>query len=133
MEPVTATLLDGLLGKDDLPPLGPGPRPGRKSLEEIDSEVKRCKVSPAAKEKVRALIYLWHDHLNESHSISQEIHDSDGSLIHGIMHRREPDYGNAKYWFHRVGNHPAFAELTSRVQDQKQLLSKGQWDPFKFV
>ena len=38
-------------------------------------------------------LWLLHDFLDESHSLSQEITTDTGSYWHGIMHRREPDYG----------------------------------------
>jgi hypothetical protein len=53
-----------------------------------------------------AALWLHHDFLDESHSISQEIDTPTGSYWHAIMHRREPDAGNSKYWWHRVGSHP---------------------------
>jgi hypothetical protein len=61
----------------------------------------------------RAGLWLLHNYLDESHRISQEIHTPTGSYWHGIMHRREPDFSNAKYWFRKVGDHPIFASLTA--------------------
>ncbi len=69
-------------------------------------------------------IWLLHDFLDESHSFSQAIDTPEGSFWHGIMHRREGDFSNAKYWFRRVGEHPVFEELSEEL---------GEWDPFEFV
>lgn len=71
-----------------------------------DHRNKRCVES--------GLLLLW-DFLDESHEISQTM-EGKGSprtadYWHGIMHRREPDAGNASYWFRRVGSHPAFDHL----------------------
>ena len=64
---------------------------------------------------IQSAALLWHDHLDESHDLSQDIPSADGSFLHGIMHRREPDYSNAKYWFNRVGTHPVYPEILNRV------------------
>jgi hypothetical protein len=52
-------------------------------------------------------LWLRFDFLEESHRISQEIDSPTGSFWHAIMHRREGDFGNSKYWWRRVGKHPA--------------------------
>lgn len=84
-------------------------------------------------------LYLWNDCLEKSHTISQSIKNSTGSYWHGIMHRREPDYSNAKYWFRNVGQHELFPTLkseTSELMDQGPMvfLAGGtDWDPFLFV
>jgi hypothetical protein len=75
-----------------------------------DHRSKRCVES--------GLLLLW-DFLDESHEISQTM-EGKGSprtadYWHGIMHRREPDAGNASYWFRRVGPHPAFDHLGSQL------------------
>jgi len=131
----------------DNAPLGPEPRSNRLTLSDLNGKLdtlfKTAKLSPASQQLVRSLVLLWHDHLDASHEISQSIENADGSLVHAIMHRREPDYWNSKYWWRRVGNHPAFPAIANRVEQllksngdmalQKKLLTGGKWDPFVFV
>jgi len=56
-------------------------------------------------------LLLLSGQLDASHEISQSIHSPEGSFWHGIMHRREGDFWNAKYWFRKVGKHPVLAHL----------------------
>ena len=87
-------------------------------------------------EPVKAGLLLWNDDLDASHRLSQQIGTATGSYWHGIMHRREPDYSNSKYWFRRVGPHPAFQALAERARSefgQAAYLAGGRYDPFAFV
>jgi len=88
-------------------------------------------------------VWLLHDFPEESHRISQAIDTPTGSYWHGIMHRREPDYSNARYWFRRVGTHPVFralAESARQLAAEEQadgaalfLADRSDWDPLRFV
>jgi hypothetical protein len=59
----------------------------------------------------RAGLWLYHDYLDESHVVSQDLHTAEGSFWHAIMHRREPDAANSKYWWRQVGAHPVLEQL----------------------
>ncbi|HSH92695.1 MAG TPA: hypothetical protein VK968_00955 [Roseimicrobium sp.] len=127
--------------------LGPGPRNGVTALSElrrqIDQSLSEARLTDESAELIRATLFLWHDHHDASHSISQDIDATSGSLVHGILHRREPDYWNSKYWFRRVGPHPVYPEIAKRVKallDQSgaktlaaKLVPTGNWDVFAFV
>ena len=99
-------------------------------------------------EAIKSGLLLWNDALDESHTISQGLADQTGSYWHGIMHRREPDYPNSKYWFGRVGTHPIFPALRERALEllnetanpSDTLTAIGQaiageenWDSYRFV
>ena len=131
------------LATENIPALGPGPRAGVRPLGELQRELDTVLTQEANDELRRALILLWHDHLDAAHAIAQDHETPDGSYIHALMHRREPDYSNAKYWFRRVPDHPAYPRLAARaeriLEDQgaakrwPHLIRNGRWDSLAFV
>lgn len=139
--------LKDLLKAAGLPELGPGPRAGvlpeKELSRRLDELLKGAKASGRSGELVRGLMLLWHDHMETAHEIAQAIENADGSFLHGILHRREPDYGNAAYWFRRVGRHACFPEIATRVSQwlrdrnepamEKLLIRNGEWDPYGFI
>src|SRR5215218_7996368 len=49
-------------------------------------------------------MWLWHDFIDEAHKISQDIEQPEGSWLHAIVHRREGDFSNSKYWYARCAS-----------------------------
>ncbi|MFP6695244.1 MAG: hypothetical protein VB875_19615 [Pirellulales bacterium] len=80
-------------------------------------------------------LWLLHNFLDESHVVSQDIETNTGSFWHGIMHRREGDYSNAKYWFRRVGDHPVYESLAEAANQlaPDSFPNANDWNPFDFV
>ena len=69
---------------------------------------------PRITDLIHALALLWHDRLEEAHALVQKRDgDGDADFLHALLHRREGDYGNAKYWWREVGNHPIFPALAA--------------------
>jgi hypothetical protein len=131
----------------ELPGLELVPRPGVRPAAELERELVRIlgetRLGRDRSQLLRALVLLWHDHLDAAHALVQDAAGGDGALIHAILHRREPDFWNSKYWFRRAGMHPAFkalgtnaaASLKARGDDDlsARLIPGGEWDPFAFV
>jgi hypothetical protein len=98
---------------------------------------------------LQAGLLLVVDDLHGSHELSQNIEGEGlhhaGDYWHAIMHRREPDYGNSKYWFRRVGSQPLFPKLAeiatailkncsvSEATDWLHKLTRHGWDAMAFV
>jgi hypothetical protein len=62
-------------------------------------------------ESALAGLYLYFSCWDEAHNVAQNIETPEGSYWHAIVHRQEPDAGNAGYWFRQVGAHPIFPAL----------------------
>jgi hypothetical protein len=123
-----STAIRDLLAEPRLPELGPG-QPNLLARAALTTLTPENAFNRASDPKMAMAcisgLWLLHDFLDESHAISQDLDTPTGSYWHGIMHRREPDAPNAKYWFRQVGNHPVFEMLAEEFGKR--------WDPFVFI
>jgi hypothetical protein len=62
-------------------------------------------------------LWLRFGFLDESHRLSQRVDGVEGSYWHALMHRREGDFWNSKYWLRRVGNHPVYVPLQKSASE----------------
>lgn len=122
-----------LLVVERLPELGPGTPVAalRDRLAAFDPmrDLGRTVRDPDMARACRAGLWLAFDFLDESHTISQDIATPTGSFWHAVMHRREPDPANSKYWWRRVGPHPVLAQLA----EQAPSFGYNYANPFAFV
>ena len=110
-----------LLAQPRLPELGPGNpnAANRQTLQALtlaDLFDNQQPTNPASARLVIAGLWLHFDFLDEAHQICQADESPAGSYWHAIMHRREPDASNAKYWFRRVGSHPVLTQLPAAAR-----------------
>jgi|SRR5579859_817732 len=65
-----------------------------------------------ADDAVKAGLHLLNDDISRAHALAQE-HEGDktSDYWHAIVHRREGDFDNAKYWLRQVGRHPVLARV----------------------
>lgn len=127
-----------------LVPTEPGIPQARDILESIQPQ--DLLASPLRdRDEARAMLgalWLWHDYLDESHKIFQSIDTPTGSFWHAIMHRREADFPNSKYWYARCADHPVIksiaaraSALTNQFPADKAILKivMTGWNPNSFV
>ncbi len=108
-------MVAALLAESRLADLGPGtPEP------EVHVELRRFDprtdlgdpvTDRDAASACHAGLWLYFNYLDESHTISQDVSRAEGSFWHAIMHRREPDPWNSKYWWRQVGSHRVLEQL----------------------
>ena len=116
---------------------GPPPKEAHAAL----SKQKPSDLFPAAPAPQAALAGLWvyFSCFDQGHKIAQDIETPEGSFWHAILHRQEPDPGNAAYWFRQAGPHPLFADLVNSAAriaaryPEAGFRVDDRWDPFAFI
>ena len=107
---------------------------------EILNTLKPAELFPVVEEPEAPMAGLWlyFSCFEEAHKLADYCESVEGELWHGILHRQEPDSGNAAYWFRKAGHHPVFSllarevsRITKRIQDVEFRV--GHWDPFAFI
>ncbi len=142
-----AALAAAALGDDDAK--GPAlvqEKPRRDRLVEKLSGPALAALFPGAAIRARltlaAGLLQVHDFWDASHEAAQQADDLGergcSAYWHGIAHRREPDAGNAAYWFRRVGRHPIYQPLAQAARPclendglaplAGQLIPDGAWN-----
>jgi hypothetical protein len=102
----------------------------RQRIQEADA--RRLFLEARAPQAALSGLYLYFSCRDEAHEVAQNVAGADGSYWHAIVHRQEPDPGNAAYWFRRVGAHAIFPALRDAAR-QAGMQAGAAWDPFAFV
>jgi hypothetical protein len=89
-------------------------------------------------EAAMAGLWLYFSCFEESHKLAQDSDNPEAELWHAILHRQEPDSGNAAYWFRKAGHHPTFAALSEAAANVLKKIPDaefrtGRWDAFAFI
>lgn len=112
-------------------PLASG-RPAKTALDKLASASPNLFAASSHPEAALSGLHLYFCSYDEAHKICQDLPSAEGSFWHGILHRQEPDPGNAAYWFRRVGRHPLFPALREAASELSYPSSR-DWDPFAFI
>lgn len=71
------------------------------------------------------------DALDAAHAFFQDDPSDLASYWHGMMHRREGDFDNARYWFRRAGRLPIFAALHGAACEYSATMARqDNWDAY---
>ena len=100
---------------------------GRASKEVLTVAEELAKDLPS--DLLRAGVWLYVDDLDRSHAISQGLHSPEGSFWHAIMHRREGDFSNSKYWLRQAGATPFELESYDPREFVDQVAAAGGKNP----
>jgi hypothetical protein len=74
------------------------------------------------------------DALDAAHRIFQDDPGDIASYWHGVMHRREGDFDNARYWFRRAGRLPISDKMhAAAAQVSATMAKQPTWDAYLFT
>ena len=80
---------------------------------------------------VRGGLFYAADALDDAHRIFQDEPGDLGSYWHGMLHRREGDFDNARYWFRRAGRLPIFDRMHAAAASLSANMAKQlSWDAY---
>jgi hypothetical protein len=83
-------------------------------------------------------LWLYFSCFEEAHDLVSASTTPECELWHAILHRQEPDSGNAAYWFRKVGTHPVYSKISHAAtnildRNPEAEFRLGKWDPFAFI
>jgi len=112
------------------------PPPDERLIQRI-AEAKDYEIATASVPEtkcIRSLLFLLAGGMEQAHRIVQELSTSNAAYIHGMIHRIDDDFDNARYWFRRAGTGPATAEMYRRVAaNSLTVASHPIWDPIRIT
>ena len=130
-----------LFDVSNLPLLSQRPRGETLSRVEIARRLPND-IPTERRDVAHGLALLWHDHDDAAHEIAQANEgETDHDFLHYLVHRREGDFGNARYWLRGAGRHPCFdvlpekleSVLTRDLPSRQDFLPNGAWNAFAFL
>jgi len=113
---ISTDLFETLTRRQPLPPL----HPKKVWREDLRGAIEALSAPPLLK----GVLHLLNDDLDSAHRIAQEAETPDGNYLHALVHRREGDFSNSRYWLRTLREHPAWQAMRRAEPD---------WDPLKFL
>ncbi|MEM7680915.1 MAG: hypothetical protein AAF288_03070 [Planctomycetota bacterium] len=87
----------------------------------------------AERPDVCAALWLFVDDIDKAHAVCGALNTPTGSYWHAIVHRREGDFDNSKYWYRKAGNHPAMRRIDLTGGGAGSGTDVAKYDPFAYV
>lgn len=107
--------VSSLLSREELPSLRP-----QKSYLPLANDIERLDLPIP----VLGILHLLNDDIDAAHTLVQSDESNQTSnLIHAILHRREGDYWNSKWWLSRI-DHPFLTSFYKNTNDAKQFVDQ---------
>ncbi|MEM9753727.1 MAG: hypothetical protein AAF916_10125 [Planctomycetota bacterium] len=78
-------------------------------------------------------LFLYADDLDTAHGHAQDDATPTGSFWHAIVHRREGDFDNARYWYAKASHHPAMSHIDLVGGGAGSGTDVAAYDPDAFV